>query len=108
MTAPKVTMEDLEDDIVSEHYFTAADGAEFNFDRPCAAHQTLTPSSLSALRCLTFCVLVLKNGFTVVGQSACVSTANFDAAMGRQIARQKAVDQLWPLLGFRLADTLRL
>jgi hypothetical protein len=55
---------------------------------------------------LTFCVLVLRNGIMVTGQSACVSAANFDAEIGRKIARKNAVEQLWPLLGFRLADKL--
>ena len=58
------------------------------------------------LRLLTFCVLVLKNGFTVTGESACASPENFDAEVGRKIARQKAIDQLWPMLGFRLRDEL--
>ena len=51
-------------------------------------------------------MLVLRNGFTVVGHSACVSPENFDADVGRKIARQNAVDQIWPLLGFRLRDSL--
>jgi len=51
-------------------------------------------------------VLVLTNGFTVVGQSACVSPENFNADIGRKVARDNAVSQLWPLLGFRLADRI--
>lgn len=61
---------------------------------------------LPPLERLTICVLVLKNGITVTGQSACVSPENFDAEIGRKIARKNAVEQLWPLLGFRLADKL--
>ena len=55
---------------------------------------------------LTFCVLVLRNGFTVTGESACASPENFDAAIGRKIARENAVNKIWPLLGFRLRDEL--
>ena len=55
---------------------------------------------------LTFCVLVLSNGFTVTGESACASPENFDAEVGRKIARQNAVNKVWPLLGFRLRDQL--
>ena len=58
------------------------------------------------LRLLTFCVLVLKNGFTVTGESACVSPENFDPEIGRNIARQNAVDKVWPLLGFSLKQKL--
>jgi len=49
---------------------------------------------------------VLKNGFTVTGESACVSAENFDAEIGRQIARQKAIEKVWPLMGYALRNTL--
>jgi len=55
---------------------------------------------------VTVCVLKLKNGFTVVGYSACVSEENFDAELGKKIARQKAFDQCWSLFGFHLASVL--
>ena len=51
-------------------------------------------------------MLVLKNGFTITGESACVSPANFDEEIGRKIARQNAVNKLWPLLGFSLRDAI--
>lgn len=60
----------------------------------------------SELHLLTFCVLVLKNGFTVTGESACASPENFNAEIGRRIARENAVNKVWPLLGFRLRDKL--
>lgn len=59
-----------------------------------------------SLRLLTFCVLVLRNGFTVTGESACVSPENFDAELGRKIARQKAVEKIWPLMGYELCSRL--
>lgn len=59
-----------------------------------------------SLHLLTFCVLVLRNGFTVTGESACVSPETFDAEIGRKIARQKAVEKIWPLLGFALKQKL--
>lgn len=55
-----------------------------------------------ALNLLTFCVLVLKNGFTVTGESACASPENFDAELGRKIARQNACQKIWPLMGYEL------
>jgi hypothetical protein len=58
------------------------------------------------LNLLTFCVLVLKNGFTVTGESACASPENFDAEVGRKVARQNAVNKIWPLLGYALKDRL--
>jgi len=61
---------------------------------------------VAALDTLTFCVLVLRNGFTVTGESACVSPENFDAELGRKIARQNAVDKAWPLMGYALKERL--
>ena len=53
-----------------------------------------------------FCVLRLKNGFTVTGESACASPENFNAEIGRKIARENAVNKVWSHLGFRLRDKL--
>lgn len=61
---------------------------------------------LPALRLLTFCVLVLKNGYTVVGTSACASPDNFDAEIGRKVARKSAVEQIWPLMGYALKSSM--
>lgn len=97
MNAPSVAHEDLEAEIASEHYFTAADGAVSN---------SLIPDVPQPLHLLTFCVLVLRNGFTVTGESACVSPENFNAGKGREMARKHAVDKLWPLLGYALKDRL--
>ena len=51
-------------------------------------------------------MLVLKNGFTVTGDSACVSRENFDAEIGRKVARENAISKMWPLLGYALKDKL--
>ena len=55
---------------------------------------------------LTFCVLVLRNGFTVTGESACASPENFNADIGRRIARENAVAKIWPLMGYALRNQL--
>ena len=100
-TAPRVTPADIEANIDSEHYFTAGEGIAGRCFREVSALH-----SPHALELLTFCVLVLRNGFTVTGESACASPENFDAAIGRRIARENAVQKIWPLLGFRLRDKL--
>lgn len=106
--APRVTPADIEAEIASEHYFTALDGAVGAYYSHNGVHQGTSPNDLNAaaLPLLTFCVLVLKNGFTVTGESACASPANFDEEIGRKLARQHAVDKLWPLLGFSLRDAI--
>lgn len=55
---------------------------------------------------LTICVLRLRNGFLVTGESACASPANFDEALGRRIARENARNKIWPLEGYALRERL--
>lgn len=131
LTAPRVTHADIEANIASELYFTAADAMRF-------AYLTSDPDDLGARRqknsicdslsgrtysgacldidantevpasakLLTFCVLILRNGFTVTGESACASPENFDAELGRKIARKNAIDKVWPLMGYALKERL--
>ena len=93
LNAPRVTPQDIEANIAGEYFFTADQATK---DCP----------QLEPLRLLTFCVLVLKNGFTVSGESACVSQENFDADLGRKISRQNAVSKMWPLMGYALKERL--
>ena len=106
LTAPRVTPADIEANIASEFYFTAADGVRgellsslpelgvnFGGDNP--------------LSLITICVLITRNGVRLVGvNEGPVSIQNFDADMGRRMARQKAIDQLWPMLGYELRTKL--
>lgn len=94
LTAPRITPDDVKANIASEHYFTAAQALRLGGTEP------------HPLDLLTFCVLVLKNGFTVTGESACASPENFDAEIGRQIARDNAVAKIWPLMGYELRSHL--
>lgn len=94
LTAPRITPDDIEANIAFEHYFIASQA-------PLPAHDY--PKSLDHL---TFCVLVLCNGFTVTGESACASPENFDAEIGRKIARENAINKVWPLMGYELKSKL--
>lgn len=98
LTAPRVTPADIEVNIAECHYFTALDGVDGHFRGGPEAQAC----DARALGLLTFCVLVLRNGFTVTGESACASRENFDAEVGRKIARQNAVAKIWPLMGYEL------
>ena len=91
--APRVTLDAIESQIVGEYFFTADEAT-----RGCPQFE--------ALRLLTFCVLVLRNGFTVTGEAACVSPENFDAAIGRSVARQQAIGKVWMLEGYALKERL--
>jgi len=85
LTAPRVTPDDIDnaiDDVAAIQY-----------------HQF--PGTTVTVACVP-----LKNGYTVVGKSACASLENFDVELGRKIAVNDAKQQLWPLLGYALREEL--
>lgn len=53
-----------------------------------------------------FCCLKLKNGFTVTGESACVSPENFNEEIGREVAYTNAREKIWQLEGYLLKQRL--
>lgn len=82
LTAPRITPTDIDNTIVSEQYY-------------------VFPNTT-----FTVCLLTLKNGYTVSGESACASPENFDAAIGRKIARENARNKIWALEGYALRNKL--
>lgn len=54
----------------------------------------------------TVCALKLRNGFIVTGESAAASPQNFDAEIGRKIARDNARNKIWALEGYLLTEQL--
>lgn len=101
---PRITPEAIEANIASEHYFTALDGICGNTDYPLP--ENVARDSGGPLSLLTMCVLVLQNGFTVTGESACADPRNFDAEIGKRVARQNAINKIWPLMGYELRSQL--
>jgi hypothetical protein len=102
-TAPRITPDVIQRTIKSAYYFTAMDGVDGHFRGGPESQGCRDASELSVL---TFCVLVLQNGFTVTGESACASPENFDAEIGRKIARQNAEQKIWALEGYVLKCNL--
>lgn len=82
LTAPRVTLADIEAKIVGETY-------------------TPLPSGK-----VLVCELTLQNGFTVRGEAAAVSKANFDIEVGMKVSRENAVRQIWQLEGYLLQERL--
>ena len=82
LSGPRITPEHIESVIESESYH-------------------VFPNST-----FTVCLLTLSNGFNVIGESACADPANFDAGLGRRIARENAVRKIWPLEGYLLRQTI--
>ena len=99
--ADRVTTEDVEREIGREFYFTGQDGVAAGVNVGTSA-----PGVVPAdLRLMTFCILILRNGTKLVGVNhGPVAAENFDAAVGRRMARQDAVRQIWPLLGWSLRE----
>lgn len=116
-SAPRVTIEQIEAEIESEHYFTATqgiNGAELALRLAKATKPILVDPAFSqnmrpdvALDRTLFCVLVLKNGMRVEGVNhGSVSAANYSVEYARKDAREKAINQLWSMFGFELAQKL--
>ena len=82
LTAPRVTPEHIDSVIVSEQYH------RFPFTM------------------LTICCLTLRNGFNVIGESACASPENFDEELGKTIAYANARNKIWALEGYLLRERL--
>lgn len=94
-THPRVSLSDMEAAISGENYLNAG-----------AACERLGQPASAPMHLMTLCFLTMKNGFVVVGKSAPASPENFDAYKGRTFAREDAIRQLWPLMGFSLRDRL--
>lgn len=109
-TAPRITPTDVEAEIAQVWYFTAWEGAQLAYwgdsDPKNPKPAEGEPQKDGPLGLLTFCVLVLQNGFTVTGESACASPENFRKDIGEKVARAAAVQKIWPLLGYELRTAL--
>ena len=106
LTAPRITPADLQANIDRVVYFTALDGVVGEFASAGFGVTEESKQDMKSLSLLTFCVITLKNGFTVSGESACASPENFNAEIGRKIARQNAEQKIWPLMGYELKERL--
>jgi hypothetical protein len=82
LNAPRVTPTLIDEIIINEQYYIFPDTT------------------------LTICRLGLKNGFSVTGESAAVSLANFNEEVGRKVARENAMDKIWALEGYLLKQKL--
>jgi hypothetical protein len=82
LTAPRITPEHIDAQIVREDFH-------------------VFPGTT-----LTVCLLELRNGFCVTGESAAASPENFDEEIGRKIAKRNARDKIWSLEGYLLRARL--
>lgn len=82
LNAPRLTPTHIDECIVKEQFITVPDTT------------------------LTICILTLRNGFTVTGESAAASKENFDIDIGEKIAYDNARDKIWQLEGYLLKEKL--
>ena len=100
MSEPRtITPADIEGYVKSEHYFNAHDAVSLNKD----GERIAAPEELTLL---TFCVIVLKNGFTLTGISACADPRKYNEEIGKKVARADALNKAWPLMGYVLRSQL--
>lgn len=92
-TPNRVALADLEANIAAEYSFI---GADILGDAPV----------MDSLKVLTLCILVTKNGFTIIGKAAPADADNFNPELGKKFAREDAIRQLWPLMGYALREKL--
>lgn len=93
-TPNRVTLDSMNAKVAAEYTFTA-DKAVDN----APVHESL--------KILTISVLVMENGFVLIGKSAPADAGNFNAELGAKFAREDAIRQLWPLEGYALRESLR-
>lgn len=82
LTAPRITTDHVNSRIVGESYTTLPSGK------------------------VMVCELTLVNGFTVRGEAAVVSRANFNYEIGQRVSRENAVNRIWELEGYLLQEKL--
>lgn len=100
-TAPRVSLDDIKANITCTAFITG-DRLVAYAEASGTSGGVLSPS----LNVLTICLLVLRNGFTIIGKSAPADARNFDPELGQKLAYEDAVRQVWPLMGYALRDRL--
>lgn len=109
--APRVSLADIEANIAWEGSVDAAfafvDAVRRIEDADAMAAAAAAFDEVQpTLSTLTLYAVVLKNGFTVIGKSAPASPENFDEALGAKLAKEDAIRQIWPLMGYALREKL--
>lgn len=101
LNAPRLTPDHIDSVIGSIWYINAGEAIKpDDFHPPVGVN--------NPLRLLTICVLILKNGFMVTGESACASPENYNEEIGRKIAYNNAREKIWALEGYILKTKLNL
>lgn len=100
--ANRVSLADIEANILWERTFSGAPFLCTNSIDP-----AICPTiAYGAINTLTICVIVLRNGFTIIGKSAPADPDNFNRDLSCKFAREDAIRQIWPLMGYAKREEL--
>lgn len=94
-TPNRVPLVKIEELIAMEYIFTGGD-----------AIRGMGLPDVKSLDHVTYCVLVFKNGYASIGQSAPADPANFNPEVGRKFAREDAIRKMWPVLGYEMCSKI--
>ena len=92
MEARTIKSQDIQGYVSEEHFMNVGEALGMPEDHPS--------------RVMTLCVVVLKNGFTLTGESGCADPRKYDRAIGEKIAKENALNKAWPLMGYVLRSQL--
>jgi hypothetical protein len=95
--APRVTLASMEGKIRNRYDLIASQAVN------AVGHPVPSDKELDIL---SICILVMKNGFVLIGKSAPASPENFNAELGKKFAYEDAIRQLWPHEGYALREKL--
>jgi hypothetical protein len=105
-TPNRVSLADIEAEIAFETTFTIAEALDGISLLPNGNVPGQAGVVFTNLRAMTVCIVTTHSGFTVIGKSAPADPLNFDAELGKKYAREDAIRQLWPFMGFTLSQKL--
>jgi hypothetical protein len=101
--AARVSLADIEAaikwrfDVNAAQAVGATEGHKVNAD---------SSNSMESLAVLSLCILVMRNGYSVVGTSAPAHPQNYEQQLGKRLAYEDAIRQIWPLMGWQLRSKL--
>jgi len=89
----RVTLDYMKSQIIDNHTFVLGEAISHlpGMDPLAPDHPT---------HVMTVCVLTMSNGFVLLGKSAPMDPANFNAEHGAKLAFDQALQQAWPLYAF--------
>jgi len=93
--APRVSLESMERKITARYDLSGTD-----------LTNAISVPTVAEIALFSLCILVMENGFILVGKSAPASPENYNAELGRKFAYEDCIRQLWPLEGYLLRDHL--